>query len=528
MIRKALRELLRTFAWLFVASVLLFVLLDSTGEHDWWGTLQPAQAFHLSKQQALVRTVPRLYVSVVRDATVRTIDDVNQLADPTTRAAARTRLLARGAVIVPTILPRIANLSPTQKTEIFQILALMAPQLTGGDIAPTSVAPAAEWWSRFRVLHEIELRDAYARRHVQRLLDHESSNAESALMRLGTLALPALFESIELALDRHAALRLTRMISRITQLDHSVSEAMPVREVQSVIEAWRAWWFANRLEYVRLGETGRFFAHLTESRYGLWVGALLSGRLGPSKSTQGSVLHELRTRVTTSTAVAGLGGLLATALMVAFGGGRALRSRALRTKLVDFLAALVPGLAAFFVLYLILCTICKDEGSVTEWMKMSVGVTNGSFMQMMLATSLLTTAACLWLSQGKVRVVLDAVRAEAESWAKESRIPHPVQLLRHGARVGLASLLAPLALNSLLLLTLTLLVEPIFSVRGMGALTLRSVFENDGPWLLVAALTVVPILQGRRVTRSILLWSLGGRKSIFVDTSKAEVRKSTA
>ena len=83
---------------------------------------------------------------------------------------------------------------------------------------------------------------------------------------------------------------------------------------------------------------------------------------------------------------------------------------------------------------------------------------------------------------------------------------------------GVASLLAPLALNSLLVLALTLVVEPLFSVQGMGLLTIRALLANDGPWLIIATSSIVPIFQGRRVTRSILLWTLAGNQTIFSPT----------
>lgn len=527
MIRSALRELLRTLAALFAVSVIVFVVLDSTGEHDWWGTLEPGRTLGMPREEALVRQVPRLYVAQVRDATVLTIEDVNQLVEPARRQGARDRLVSRGAVIVPTILSRIANLSPSQKIEAFRVLAPLGPQMTGGEVPPEDTTAAAEWWNRFRVLHEIELRDAYARRHVQRLLDHESSNAESALRRMGTLALPALFEAIDEPLDRGAALRLSRMASTLTHRQHLVSEQMSAQEVQQIIEAWRAWWFAHRLEYLRLGETARTFGHVTESRYGLWLWYLGRGRLGPSKVTHVAVLRELRVRLPISTALAGLSGLLATALMVAFGGGKALRQRPVQTKLLDLTAALIPGLAAFFLLFFILCSLCTMGVPASSWMRASFGTTASASIRLVLAIVTMTLCACAWLTQGKVRVVLHAVRAEAESWARESKIPHPIQLVRHGARVGIASLLAPLALNSLLMLGLTLVIEPIFSVQGMGALTIRSVLQLDAPWLLIAALSTVPILQGRRVTRAVLLWSLGGRTTIFAKPTSTDATAET-
>src|SRR4029077_8176498 len=123
--------------------------------------------------------------------------------------------------------------------------------------------------------------------------------------------------------------------------------------------------------------------------------------------------------------------------------------------------------------------------------------------------TLLTILASLWLRRRSSRVLLHAVRREAENWALESRHPRIGQMLRHGFRVGIASLFAPLGLSAIALLGMTLLIEPLAGVEGMGDLTLRSLRHWDAPWLLVAFVSVVPLAMGGRWARRVLVWALG-------------------
>ncbi|MDP3276477.1 MAG: hypothetical protein Q8Q09_14865 [Deltaproteobacteria bacterium] len=510
MLRLLIRESLWLFLSLMLASILGFVVLDHTGSHDWWGTLKPGTDFGIQRDALLMQGAPRLYARSVRDATVLTLDDLERLRNDTQRDAARARLIARGTVVVPSILARLERLEGEHREQALRVLASSAAQLTGGDQPPQDTERAMLWWNNFRVLHEIDLRDAYARRHVQRLIESESVSARENLLRLGTLALPAVFEAFDQPLDGDRAKRLCVLVRALTAIGPVLTEESSAEAIRSAVAGWRAWWFVHHLEYVRLGESARIAARWTETRYGQWLSLVLTNRLGPSKITGQSVARELRRRLPESTSAAGLGGLIATALVVSFGGGPALRRRPLRAKLIDLVAALVPGMIAFSLGFLSVCALCTGGASPFPLAREVLQ----SWPTLCVSVLLVTALAVLWLRRRDAQLVLHAVRAEADSWAAESRDPHLVQIVRHGARVGVASLFAPAALNALVILALTLIVEPMTGVSGMGSLTIRALARNDGPWLLIAALSVVPVAFATRWARTALVWALGGQRAL--------------
>ena len=79
------------------------------------------------------------------------------------------------------------------------------------------------------------------------------------------------------------------------------------------------------------------------------------------------------------------------------------------------------------------------------------------------------------------------------------------EVLRHGARIGVASLLAPLGFAGPVVLLASLVVELPLGLEGMGALTVRALPARDAPWLMAAVLTTVPLLLGRRWARGLLV-----------------------
>ena len=140
----------------------------------------------------------------------------------------------------------------------------------------------------------------------------------------------------------------------------------------------------------------------------------------------------------------------------------------------------------------------------------SVGAAGG--LRVAVSTLACGALAALWFRRPAAGLVLHAVRIEAEHWARESLSPTGLQVVRHGARIGAASLLAPMALAAPAVLLASLAVELVFGLRGMGELTARALARADGPWILAAAVTVVPLLLARRWALGVLAWLLGVRE----------------
>jgi ABC-type dipeptide/oligopeptide/nickel transport system permease component len=514
MLRWTLLESMRAVALMLLVSVVSFAVFDRFATPDWFGTVGPGRAIGLSPTEASGRDRARfLFAQDIEDAQSRTLRDLSLLGIPAQRERARARLRARGTVIVPIAFDALSNGPSAQRDETFHILNEFAPKLTGGDreVPPADPEQARTWWATFMALHEIDLRDAFARRHVQRLVEYDSPNAREQLARLGTLALPALFDALDDEQDANSARRLCDLASEIVGVDRTIPADASAERTRSIVAQWRAWWFARRFDYARLGQVRRRWGRVTEARYALWLRSAFDGRLGSAAVTGRSVHAELRARLPVSTLLAGVSGLCATALVVAFGGGRVLRGRPLATKLLDLLAALIPGSIAFAVGFLAVCSACSQGGSALGAARRALS--NGGRITLAIVTLTLLTVGLL--QRGQARVVLQAVRVEAERWAHRGDRPRFSRWLRHGWRVGVASLLAPAALNALLILGLTMLVEPVFGVAGMGDLTLRSLARRDGSWLQIAALSIVPIALATGWARRALYWALGAEDLAF-------------
>jgi len=496
MVRLLVREALYTTVWLVAVTAATFAALDLGSDQDWFGAVARAREIGLDARTARSGGLPIFWNRVVADARTRTHADLDALATPASAVAER-RLTERGSAALPTVLERLRRLPPPSRRATLRVLARWSRALTGQEEAPAPeglddhAAPIA-WWDRFQAAHALDFRDAYAQRQAERLAGRDSRNAVERIARLGTYAIPSLVATFDAPLSREGEQRVAAALAGLT--------GVPARDRG----AWRAWWFARHLEYESFSPWRRSLGHVTETRYGQWLVRALRGDLGASRVTGRAVADELRERLPISTLASGLGGLLAVAGLIAFGGGEALQRRPLRVKLLDLAGALVPGSLAFLGVWAILLRLCGQDGGAL------LGAAGG--LRVAVATAACGALAALWFRRPAARLVLHAVRIEAEHWAHESLSPTGLQVIRHGARIGAASLLAPMALAAPAVLLASLAVELVFGLRGMGELTARSLARADGPWILAAAVTVVPLLLARRWALGVLAWLLGVRE----------------
>lgn len=509
MLRLLIREALITLASLLLVSAVTFALLDRVGDRDWQRTAIFAHLFGFSRDHAIGADLPLFWNPSVLDADRRTVADLARLDDrPSDRAAARARLNRRGSAALPTILARLDDLSPAARREALSLIAAWSQSLTGSERAPDPLAGDHEqsarlWWARFLSSRGLDFRLSYATRQAQRVGARDRTNAYGRLLQLGTFALPGIQNVLATALDRDESARLTGILAALTGLPVRADPGSAPGEVQRVASAWRAFWFAERLEFETLTEERRATARFFETRYGRWVERAMRGRVGFSRVTHRPVAIELRWRLPVSTLSSGLGALIGTAVAIAFGGGAALRRRRLRPKLFDLVGALLPGLVALISGWLLLLRLCSPTPALETDLALVLG--HGQWARMLACAAVIAAGVSRYLQRQKAASATQLVRLEAESWVADRLRPGVREVLRHGARIGVASLLAPLGFAGPVVLLASLVVELPLGLDGMGALTVRALLARDAPWLMAAVLSIVPLLLGRRWARGLLV-----------------------
>jgi len=513
MIRVLLREAVLTAAVVLLVSVAAFTLLDLALRPDWYGLAGFADATALPAERLRGRDLPLLWNPAPLDAAQRSERDIAALGTADA-ARASARIIARGTAGLPVALARLGGLDTLRQQRLLHALAALGARV-GASEPPrattdrASLDAARRYWDRFDAAHGLDFRPSYANRQAARMIGRESRNASERVLQLGTYALPSVLLALNATADLDAQARLVNSLADLSGVPIRVAAGASPQEVRFAVEAWRAWWFVQRPEYSTLAPWQRSLARALDARYGRWLARALQGRLGACAVSRRSVALELRERVPVSALGSGLGGLLGVGFVIAFRGAAALRARSLREKLLDLVGAVLPGLVALVLGWLLLVRVMTPGGAVGPVVA-KISDTVG-FARLFAASAVSAVLPAAWLERARSSTFLDAVRVEAEAWTLRGQSPSLRRALRHAARIAAASLLCPLGLAAPLVLLASLLVELGIGVQGMGALTVRALAAADGPWLLVAALTVVPILLARRWAILSLVWMLGTR-----------------
>lgn len=516
MLRLLIREAALLAFLTVVISIVGFSIFDLTGLHDWAGVVPGAERAGIDRNRALLRDLPLLYNNHVEDVTVRTRRDLDTIHRTigAEKERAIASIVARGSASLPSVIEEMQSTQPGRREDCLLVLTRLAPLCDASP--PVDTSTTYEYWINFHRLRGLDFRQTYARRLVQRLVDRGSPNARQQLRHLGTYALPAIFEKLVQPIDDQAARTLIDLVSELTSKPMRIPPNATVTQIQETVNAWRAWWFVEHLTFERLESDDRYFARFQETRYGRWVERVFYGRLGDSKVTQTPLLRELRVRLPTSTFPAALAGLLGTVCVVTFGGGKLLRQRPAGVKVLDFFGSIIPGMGALTLGFLGLLQLCAGSRSVSE---LSREVFQ-DWPRIVLCVVLLTVPCVFLLQRASMQTVMSGVRREAELWALESRHPKAWQLVKHGARVGLASLTVPLGFAAPFVLPMTLVAELLSGLRGMGTLTTRSLLVWDAPWILLAIVTTIPLLIAVR-------WARGTLMNTLLSTDEKDKEKKT-
>lgn len=507
MLRVLLREALLTALWVTIVSVVGFAVLDLATDEDWHDTAKFAHIFGFSRRHATGADLPLFWEPDVRDAAERTRSDLRAMRG-TSASQAVDRVVHRGSAALPTLTESLPRLDPARTRLVLTALSRMSRQWTTREAAPAiddsaSIQRALAWWSRFDEARGLDFRPGFATRQAERVAQREGNTAHERLVRLGTFALPAVLKTLSHTRDNRARARLCTALAEITDAPLKLPAGAHETEIARVTDAWRAWWFAERLEYETLPPWERALGHILETRYGRWLTASLQGHLGRSAVTRRPNWIELRERLPVSALASGLAGLVAIAAVIAFGGGPGLRRRSLRPKLYDFAGGLLPGLVSLVGVWSVLTRLKPPDGEIAVQLGSALGV-----LRLCVTVVLVAAVAGAWLARPRAAFALSLVRAEAEGWMTRRFRPTMRERLRHAVRIALASILAPLGLAAPVVILASLVVESVVGLQGMGDLTVRSLMTLDGPWLLVALLTIVPLLLGRR-------WALGAMLAVL-------------
>jgi ABC-type dipeptide/oligopeptide/nickel transport system permease component len=478
MLGHALRRLLWSLPALIGVSLITFLFLsyvpDPTDDPALTSALQVAARARLRRERFL--DLPRFLNLAPGDVRGR----AEALAQVITTGApgaadARAELGRLGGAALPHVLPQLDALAPERRRALAVALAPIAHRMGIATAEVDDPARAVAFWTRFWDDRGIEFRRPVVRSAVSRLVRYGSASRATELIELDTFVLDDVLGALEPPRDAAGVARARALIEVAAHVTGSADRIAPDADLDAArasVDRWQAFWAVYRADYVADTGVARVADMVLETRYGKWAYEAVTHRFG--RSAGGApVLDELELRVPVTLAIVFGAIALAYAIAVPLGAlGAVYRGR--RVDIALMLAAL-----AFYATPTAVIAV------------MTRGVAGaGHVLPAILALAPALVAAPAVQQRAALSLTLsqDYVRAATARGAGRVRA-----ILVHGLRnalvpvATLATLEGPMAFGG------SFVVERVFSLRGIGELTMLAVQQRDIAWLMAISMSAALI-----------------------------------
>jgi peptide/nickel transport system permease protein len=218
-------------------------------------------------------------------------------------------------------------------------------------------------------------------------------------------------------------------------------------------------------------------------QYLRWFGNMLTGDLGGSIATGETVADIITTGLPKTLSLATLSFLIATAIAVPAGIVAALR----RNTVFDYVASVVafigvsmPSFWFGILLILIFAVQLRWLPAIGYADPMEDGVV--AWLERLILPSLAIGAAYSAILMRFVRAgLLEVLSSDYVRTARAKGVREHAVVLRHAMRNALIPVVTVMGIQLALLLSGTVVVETVFSIRGIGRILVAAIFDRDYP-----------------------------------------------
>jgi peptide/nickel transport system permease protein len=218
-------------------------------------------------------------------------------------------------------------------------------------------------------------------------------------------------------------------------------------------------------------------------QYLRWFGNVLTGDLGGSIATGETVADIITTGLPKTLSLAALSFLIATAIAVPAGIVAALRRNTVfdyAASIVAFIGVSMPSFWLGILLILVFAVRLRWLPAIGYADPTEDGVV--AWLERLILPSLAIGAAYSAILMRFVRAgLLEVLSSDYVRTARAKGVREHAVVLRHAMRNALIPVVTVMGIQLALLLSGTVVVETVFSIRGIGRILVAAIFDRDYP-----------------------------------------------
>jgi len=409
-----------------------------------------------------------------------------------------------------------ANMRPNEEAraelaKLFPSLALSeAP--SGPKMSPDE---SHAYWKKWYEENKARFEDDAVRATVADYLDGRLDIA--AVRSCGGFAIPYLIKSIddpEKGLLANDALTAITTFNFLTSPDSWTGANGAQNERERAIARWESFWRRDRPRYVTYSPIGHFANIFLNSQFGFWVKQVALFDFGDSYRNKVPVLELIKERIPRSMLISVASIMMAYIIAIPAGIFSAVKRYTTPDRIMTFTLFLLYSLPSFWVASMLIMTTTGGErfpdlfptrGIVGDGFEMgTTGVSTWDSIKsyahhMVLPVFVLTYGSVAFISRQMRSAMLETVKQDYVRTAQAKGVSEFSVIFKHTLRNSLIPIITISAGILPELIAGAIIVESIFTIRGMGLLTFEAITYRDYPIInavlfFSAALTLIGIL----------------------------------
>lgn len=401
-----------------------------------------------------------------------------------------------------------------------RLLLEVLPRLAPGAPTPPPGASRDEIHTHYREWLESNrdrYSDAAAREAVDRWLGAAGgTEMEEELFQevrqIGAYCVPHLVRHLN-GSDMVNRARINRALQNKTGFRFAADESEFLENTDEIMGRWRSWWRREMISYQDPGPIRHAWNIVTNTQFGMWAGQALRLDFGDSYTYRRPVMALIRDALPISLVISLLSILLSYIIAIPLGIFSAINRNSPGDKLITLMLFILYSLPSFWVAGLLLLTttgppfldLFPARGINSEGIHLGAeGVTFGRWFldrtwHLVLPVLCMTYGSLAFLSRQVRSAMLEVISQDYIRTAKAKGVAWRTVVFRHAFRNSLIPLITISASILPELIAGAIIIESIFTIPGMGVLTLDAIVQRDYPVVnallfLSAFLTLLGIL----------------------------------
>ncbi|GAB4319490.1 MAG: hypothetical protein Kow0059_13510 [Candidatus Sumerlaeia bacterium] len=398
----------------------------------------------------------------------------------------------------------------TTRLTFFELLLDNLPSLVPGDGPPPGAPPAAapleerrRWWlawwdenrGRFRKIGEAEARTAL------------EQGDTAALLVQGGLAIEGVAYWV-LHAEGDLQARASQVLAVLARRDWGFASDAPADERSARLDRWRRWWRYNAWQFSDYSGVERLARVFTETQYGVWMAKLVRFDFDQSYFYKRPVSDLILERLPVTLQLNIISIFLAYMIAIPLGIFSAVRRYSLSDKATTVTLFILYSLPSFWVANMLLLLV---GGGVWDLFPTRYLHSAGAeawplgrrladwLWHLVLPVSCLTVGGLAFLSRQMRVGMLEVIRSDYIRTARAKGLGEKAVVFKHALRNAMIPIITLAASILPEIFGGTIIIEEIFTLRGLGQLSFEAILNRDYPiinavFVISAVLTLLGIL----------------------------------